>query len=102
MVDLVTLIVLTLAATRLTRLGREDRITDPLRAWVVEKTGPSSKLSYLLHCHWCLSVWAAALVAAAHITFPTNRLVTALIVSLAVAEAALRLYEWTPRSTEGH
>ena len=102
MVNLVTLIVLTLAATRLTRLAREDKITDPLRSFIVDKTGAASWLSYLFHCHWCLSVWAAAAVTAAHIAFPDNRLVTGGIVALAVAEAALRLYEWQPRTTEGH
>src|SRR5262245_48272473 len=88
-VDLVTFAVLALAAVRLTKLGRWDKITEPLRATIVNKTGPGSALSYLFHCHRCLSVWAALTVAAAHFTWPGNPVANTFLVGLAAAEIAV-------------
>lgn len=86
--DLVAFGVLALAAVRVTKLFRYDKITDPLRTFVVDKTGPGSWLSYLLHCHLCLSVWAGIGVAAIHFTWPTNPAANALLVGLAASELA--------------
>jgi hypothetical protein len=51
-----------LACFRMVKLVRDDLITEPLRRAVVEHQGPpdSSKVSYLLHCPWCLSVYFGA------------------------------------------
>ena len=50
------------AVTRLTQLVVEDEITREFREWVEEKTGPDSKLTYLVNCPYCTSVWAGLVV----------------------------------------
>lgn len=54
-----------LATYRLVKLVRDDRITAPAREALEERQGPpeDSKLTYLLNCPWCLSIWFAAPVA---------------------------------------
>lgn len=47
----------TLALARVTRLINADEITDPLRIWVMHKTGVESRWSYLIQCPWCVSLW---------------------------------------------
>lgn len=53
------LVVDTLASYRLTKLVKDDFITAPLREAVEEHAGPPdrSKLAYLVHCPWCLSIY---------------------------------------------
>lgn len=52
------------ATTRLTRLVVEDEITRELRELVERITGSDSKLTYLVNCPYCVSVWAGAAVQA--------------------------------------
>lgn len=56
------LLVDALASYRLVKLVRDDRITEPARVAVQEHAGPpeQSKLSYLMTCPWCLSVYFGA------------------------------------------
>jgi hypothetical protein len=51
-----------LATYRLVKLVRDDRITEPAREAVMAAQGPpeQSKVSYLLTCPWCLSIWFGA------------------------------------------
>lgn len=51
-----------LATYRLVKLVRDDRITEPMREAVQSRQGPPerSKISYLLHCPWCLSIYFGA------------------------------------------
>ena len=51
-----------LATYRLVKLVRDDRITEPLREAVQESQGPpdQSRISYLVHCPWCLSMYFGA------------------------------------------
>lgn len=57
--------VVDLAATaRLTRLAVDDEITRPARELVEELAGPDSRLTYLVNCPACTSVWAGAVVQA--------------------------------------
>lgn len=52
-----------LAATaRITRLAVDDEITRPARELVEELTGPDSRLTYLVNCPACTSVWAGVVV----------------------------------------
>lgn len=44
---------------RLTRFLTADFLAAPLRAWVIGRFGPASKLAYLVQCPWCMSVWVA-------------------------------------------
>ena len=47
-----------IATYRLTRLVMEDRVTEDLRNLVYENFPRDSKVSYLLGCAWCVSIWA--------------------------------------------
>lgn len=50
-----------LAVNRITHLIVDDEITRPLRE-AVERRWPDSKLSYLVTCPKCVSVWAGLAV----------------------------------------
>jgi hypothetical protein len=51
-----------IACIRLTDLVVDDEVTRPAREWV-GKRWPGGRLSFLLSCKRCTSVWAAAVVA---------------------------------------
>lgn len=63
MPDLITLVLLVLAVTRLTGLVVYDRIGHPLRFWVVKKSGDNGWLTFGVHCPWCVGMWFAMAVA---------------------------------------
>ena len=54
-----SLLLVTLAVARITRLIVSDRIFLFLRRWVVNKWGEDSEMAALAHCKWCSSVWIA-------------------------------------------
>lgn len=56
------LLVDALATYRLVKLVRDDRITERARVTAIERFGPPerSKMTYLLHCPWCLSIYLGA------------------------------------------
>lgn len=59
-----TLAVDTLATYRLTKLVIDDEITREAREWAYEQANRlpaplASKVTYLLGCPWCVSIWAA-------------------------------------------
>ena len=62
----VDLLPIALAAARLTRLVRRDRIFDAPRnalvLWAMNRSGPDREhlLVYFLRCVWCVSLWSAA------------------------------------------
>lgn len=52
-----------LATKRIVRLVVDDAILDPVREKIWRKFPPeSSKIGYVITCHSCSSVWAAAVV----------------------------------------
>lgn len=51
------LFILALASARGTRLIVEDVITEPIRRFFVNKLGDEHKLTYLVHCVFCTSIW---------------------------------------------
>lgn len=61
-----------LATYRLTKLVVDDKITEDLREKVFERYGdPSvSKVSYLVQCPWCVSVYAGVLVSLSRMIAP--------------------------------
>lgn len=69
-----------LAVERLTRLVVEDELTRPIREGV-EKRWPGSKLSYLVNCKACVSLWAALALSSGKVPKP---LISALAASSAV------------------
>ena len=56
---LLLLALATISTARLTRLLTLDKITEPIRQWVVRKNGTDGRWSYLIHCPWCSSIWIA-------------------------------------------
>jgi hypothetical protein len=54
-----SLLLITVAVARVTRLIAADRITVGLRRWVVNRWGEESEAAYLIHCRWCASIWIA-------------------------------------------
>lgn len=64
-----------LATYRLTTLVKDDKITEDIRKRVFKRYGEPSdedshKLSYLLACPWCLSVYFGGLAVAAGMKWP--------------------------------
>lgn len=55
----ISLVVAALAVARITRFLVEDFLANGYRRWVVNKWGEDSKISYLVHCPWCTSIWVA-------------------------------------------
>jgi len=52
-----SLILVTLAVARVTRLITSDDISRPFRRWVIEKWGDDSQPAILVHCAWCAGAW---------------------------------------------
>ena len=84
-------VVLALATIRLTQLVTDDELTEPIRdktdEWA-KKAGYGSlpdRLSYLVSCQRCVSVWAAAAV----LVGSRLRVARPLVYTLAVSQAAL-------------
>jgi hypothetical protein len=77
----------TLASYRLTKLFRDDLITEPLRENVYSRFGSpdESKVSYLVNCPWCMSIWFGLALALAHRRAPA----AAHLVARALALSAL-------------
>jgi hypothetical protein len=82
-----------LAAYRLTRLVIEDEITEPLRDKVVARFGApqDSKLSYLVHCPHCVSMYASVGIVMADMMVP--RLARPVLRALALSAVVSLAYE---------
>lgn len=59
MPTLLTCLILLLATVRVTRLIVFDRLSEPLRQWLVDKWGPESMFVYLWFCPWCMGFWVS-------------------------------------------
>lgn len=59
----VTLLILALyfvAVARVTRLLVVDKITEPVRSWLIDRYSPNGEESmrvYMAHCQACVSIW---------------------------------------------
>jgi hypothetical protein len=69
-VIVVSLVVAVLAVARITRFLTEDFLAVGYRRWVVNRWGEDSKMSYLVHCPWCTSIWVAIPVMPIAALFP--------------------------------
>lgn len=118
-----TLLILTLAAMRLTRGFVWDKITNGLRKTVIvgiiipdkrfwrllrlagkqpwKGSGVGGRLSYLAHCIFCAGFWLSATIVIPHVLWPDNQFLQTCYLILAIAEAAPRLLAWEPRNTNG-
>ena len=59
------------AVWRLTRLVTEDEIVAPIRD-AISRRWPDSRLEYLVHCPYCVSVWAGLAVASGLVPRPVR------------------------------
>lgn len=89
-----------LAAKRLTRLVHEDEITRTLREHIHTHNPPLPRLSYLIECPICLSVYSSFLVSVCAITFPKASKV--LRYALALAELQALYTEYEARRSASH
>ena len=71
MMLIVSLIVATLAVTRVTRLIVDDQLTMGLRRWILKRFGDNSWQFDLVTCPWCVSFWVAAPVMPVAVLWPT-------------------------------
>jgi hypothetical protein len=94
-ISAVTLVILALAAYRLTHLVTTDAIADGFRTRVWKKFPPTTKIGYLITCNWCTGFWASIFVVIFWLTLPQ----AAFVVSLVLAISALvgLLSAWTER-----
>lgn len=98
MVDILTLIVLTFAVARVTRLIVDDKISLPIRQWVLQRSGEDGWLFYLVSCPWCMGVWIAAGMTT--VTYLWHSKIWAIVLSfLAVAQVASGLLTFNPQIT---
>lgn len=65
---LTSLLALTFATRRATRLVMDDEITRPIRDYLHSLNSP--KLSYFITCPWCTSIWTAASLLALYKAHP--------------------------------
>ncbi|WP_280503840.1 hypothetical protein [Nocardia farcinica] len=63
MLTVLTLVVYVLVVARVTRLVTTDKITEPLRAKLIDRVGTQSLWAFGAHCPWCAGWWVAALLA---------------------------------------
>ncbi len=63
--DFISLALAALATARITRLITTDTVTASVRAAVVQRLGAESKLAYLVHCDWCVSIYVGTATATA-------------------------------------
>ena len=61
---LVTFFFILIATVRVTRALVVDKISHPLRAWVLSKNGADGWWTFLIHCGWCTGFWVALPAAA--------------------------------------
>jgi len=122
-IDPMTLLILTLAAMRLTRGAVWDKITEGLRRTVIvgitfpdkrfwrllrlankqlwKGSGVGGRLSYLVHCIFCTGFWLSATVVIPNSLWPDSQFLRTCYLILAIAEAAPRLLAWEPRNMHG-
>lgn len=76
------------ATARLTRLVTADAITEPIRDRLIRRWGEDAKLSYLITCDYCASVYIAPWVAWVTIYWPDNRVVLIVLLALTASLAS--------------
>lgn len=77
-----------LAVARVTRLITSDMITNPLRIWLVGYFGTDSKVSYLIMCDWCSSIYVGAVAGAAWWAWSGSSVFTGIVLALSGSYAA--------------
>lgn len=100
MLDPMTFLALTFAVARVTRLIVDDKISLPIRQWVLRRSGEDGWFFYLVSCPWCMGVWVAAAMTAITFLDPFPwQTWEATLVFLAVAQLASTILTFEPTIT---
>lgn len=98
MLDPLTLVALIFAVARVTRLIVDDKISLPIRQWVLAKSGEDGWFFYLVSCPWCMGVWIAAGMTT--VTYLWHSTIwSAILTFLAVAQIASMILTFEPTVT---
>lgn len=97
MPGLLTFLLVTLAVARLTKLVIDDRITLPIRSWIVAKNGENGWFTFLVHCPWCAGMWISMAVAPLWYFFGTTPWFVIPCMILALSQAAATLIIFTSK-----
>jgi hypothetical protein len=89
------LLILSLAAFRITRVITTDNIAEDLRDAVWKKFPPSTKIGYLLTCNWCMGLWVALAVFISWLLAPEATVVVSLVLSISAIIGLISA--WTER-----
>lgn len=81
----VELLVLALAAYRLTRFLVEDHLFEGVREFIWKRWNPGTKLGYLFTCYWCMGFWMSSFIVAGYILIPSVMFIVALVLALSAA-----------------
>jgi hypothetical protein len=92
---IITLVLLSLAAFRLTHLITTDAITEGLRNRIWNKFPPTTKLGYLITCNWCTGFWVSILMVALWLALPQVVIVVSLV--LAISALVGLISAWSER-----
>jgi hypothetical protein len=80
-IDLLTYVVLVLAAYRVTRLITTDAVLEKFRTWVWKKKPPHSGVGYLITCNWCTGFWVSLATILCYLILPSATFVVSLVLS---------------------
>jgi hypothetical protein len=80
-IDLLTYLILILAAYRTTRLITTDVVLDGFRNWVWARQDPGTKIGYLISCNWCTGFWVSLVFILGHLLVPNVTFVVSLVLS---------------------
>lgn len=85
------LVVDALAVYRLVKLVRDDRITERMRVAAIERYGQpeDSKVTYLMHCPWCLSIYLGAAITLSRRRWPRGTALAARTLALSATTGLL-------------
>jgi hypothetical protein len=80
-IDLLTYVILVLAAYRVTRLITTDTIAEGFRNWVWSRQDPGTKIGYLISCNWCTGFWVSLVFVFGYLLVPNVTFVVSLVLS---------------------
>lgn len=91
MIELVHVLLLSLAVWRVCRLVIEDTITEPLREKIWSRFPPeTSKFGYLFTCYWCTSIYVAIPFTLGYLLIESVTLGVALIFALSAVAGIIQ------------
>lgn len=77
-------VLLALACFRITRFFTTDRITEPIRNYVIRRQGEDSNSAYFVSCNWCVGVYITAAIFAIDYFFTIPFIILAAVAAMAI------------------